>query len=89
MNVELRAKELALECSIVIFFLVALAGILVGAESHIAVLRGLGAGALVVFGGRFPARILIEATAAPEDEPQATERGTPGAKTPRSERQAA
>ena len=89
MNIELRAKELALECSVVVFFLVALAGILVGAESHIAVLRGLGAGALVVFAGRFPARILIEATLADQEDPQAGEPDAPAAQTRRSERQAA
>jgi len=67
---ELRAKELALECALLAFFIVALAGMLAGAENHIAVLRGLGAGALVAFAGRFPARLVLEAAEPSEETPE-------------------
>ena len=72
METQLRAKELALEGATIAFFAVALAGMLAGAENHIAVLRALGAGVGVAFAGRFPARVLLGALEpAPPPEPEA------------------
>ena len=84
---ELKAKEWALECSILVLFIVALAGILAGAETYVAVLRGAAAAAVVAVAGRFPARVAIEALEAtqPAEAPAqagpaaaATEVATPG-----------
>jgi len=72
---ELKAKEWALECSVLVLFVVALAGILAGAEAYVAVLRGAAAAAVVAVVGRFPARVAIEALESPE-------RGKPEAATP-------
>jgi len=70
MEKQLRAKELALEGATIAFFVVALAGMLAGAEGYIAVLRAVGAGVAVVFFGRFPAHVLLTALEpAPPQEP--------------------
>jgi len=82
MSKELRAKELALECSVIAFFVVTLAGMLAGAESWVAALRGLGAGALVAFGGRFPARVFLEAAEPPAEEASQEEPRSPAAEAP-------
>jgi len=65
MDNEPRARELALEGAVLVFFVVALVGLGAGAESYIAVLRGAGAAALVAYLGRFPARVVLEAMAVP------------------------
>ena len=77
---QLRAKELALEGATILFFVVALAGMLAGAESYIAILRALGAGIAVAYAGRFPAHVLLRAlepAPAPEPEGQAKMGGPP------------
>jgi len=80
---ELKAKEWALECSVLVLFVVALAGILAGAEAYVAVLRGAAAAAVVAVVGRFPARVAIEALEPPETgEPQAASPPAGGATTP-------
>ena len=79
---ELKAKEWALECSVLVLFVVALAGILAGAEAYVAVLRGAAAAAVVAVVGRFPARVAIEALEPPErGEPQSASPPAGGATT--------
>ena len=80
---ELKAKEWALECSVLVLFVVALAGILAGAEAYVAVLRGAAAAAVVAVVGRFPARVAIEALESPErGKPEAATPPASGATTP-------
>lgn len=75
---ELKAKEWALECSVVVLFIVALAGIVAGAEPYVAVLRGAAAAVVVAFGGRFPARVVIEAMAPVERAEEGSAAAAPG-----------
>jgi hypothetical protein len=83
MEKESRAKEIALESAVLVFLAVALAGVLAGAEAYVAALRALGAGALVAFGGRFPARVVLEAIEPPPESAASEEPAAPEA-TPRS-----
>lgn len=90
MSNEHRAKELALESAVVVFFVTALLGLLAGAAHHVAALRGLAAGALVVFMGPFPLRILLDAIERPEDpaahgeEAQAADPASPATRDERA-----
>jgi len=65
MATRLKAKELALEGAVLVFFLVALVGILAGADSHAAVLRGLAAAVATAYVGRLPAQALLAALQPP------------------------
>lgn len=72
MEQDFKAKELALTAATLAFFLVAVLGIIAGAEAYIAALRGLAASAVVAFAGRFPARVLLDAMEPPAPESSAT-----------------
>ena len=90
MSNEPRAKELALEGAVVVFFVTALLGLLTGTAHHVAALRGLAAGALVAFAGPFPLRILLDAIEHPEppaahaEEPQAADQAAPATRDERA-----
>jgi hypothetical protein len=85
MELECRAKELALTAAMFAFFVVAVLGIVSGAEGYVAALRGLAASAVVTYAGRFPARILLDALEPPAQQEEAapTAQETPAAR-PRS-----
>ena len=88
---NLRARELALHGATIVFFLVALAGIASGAESHVAVLRALAAGVGVAYVGRWPLGVLAAALDPPaqtEDE-QAEDQAPADDQAPAANRRAA
>ncbi|MFP4058110.1 MAG: hypothetical protein ACLF0G_14680 [Candidatus Brocadiia bacterium] len=78
MDKDWRAREMALEAAVVVFFLVALAGLAAGAEAYVASLRAVAAAAAVVFVGRFPARVLLDALEPPAEAPGAAAQGAEG-----------